>query len=140
MHALMPRDTIYITIVRDPVSLFESMFDYYKLKNFWNFTLDKFNEPNFEMPKRVLTDRYVGKIGWNQMMFDLGMNVEDFVRPEIVERYIEKLDSTFNLVMAAERMDESLILLKHLLCWKTDDLVVFKVMHVLDNITPFFAN
>lgn len=31
------------------------------------------------------------------------------------------LNETFNLVMVAERFDESLVLLKHLMCWNTED-------------------
>lgn len=36
------------------------------------------------------------------------------------------LNETFNLVMVAERFDESLVLLKHLMCWNTEDVVYLK--------------
>lgn len=36
------------------------------------------------------------------------------------------MDSVFHLVLVAERMEESLILLKELLCWDLKDVVVFK--------------
>ncbi len=65
------------------------------------------------------------------MMFDLGMNVSDFTKPFTVKEYIDKLDSIFDLVMLSEKMDESLVLLKHLLCWTTDDVIAFKVFYLI---------
>lgn len=127
MRALMPNDTVFVTIVRNPVDLFESMFHYYRLDKFWNMTFDVFDDPDTPLPNKVYTNRYVGKIGINQMMFDLGMNYSDFTKPYTVKRYISMLDSIFDLVMVSERMDESLVLLKHLLCWTTDDVIAFKV-------------
>lgn len=123
----MPEDAKFVTIVRDPVDLFESMFNYYHLSRFWNVTLENIGNTTLQIPNKVLKDRFFGKIGRNQMLFDLGMDVTDFNNVEKVLNYIRKLDMIFDLVMVSEQMDESLILLKHLLCWRTDDVVVFKV-------------
>lgn len=127
MRELMPNGTLFITIVRNPVELFESMFHYYRLDKFWNITFDSFGDLNTPIPDRVHTNRYIGKIGINQMMFDLGMNITDFTKPYFVKNYVQHLDNIFDLVMVSERMDESLVLLKHLLCWTTDDIIAFKV-------------
>lgn len=127
MRLLMPEDAKFVTIVRDPVDLFESMFNYYHLSRFWNVTLENIGNTTLQIPNKVLKDRFFGKIGRNQMLFDLGMDVTDFNNVEKVLNYIRKLDMIFDLVMVSEQMDESLILLKHLLCWRTDDVVVFKV-------------
>ncbi len=127
MSSLMPNGTLFITIVRDPIQLFESMFHYYRLDRLWNITFAAFSDESIKIPDKVHTQRYIGKIGINQMMFDLGMNVSDFTKPYTVKEYINKLDSIFDLVMLSERMDESLVLLKHLLCWTTDDVIAFKV-------------
>ena len=44
-----------------------------------------------------------------------------------VENKIAEMEDTFSLVMIAERWDESVILLKDLLCWEFRDVVNFKL-------------
>lgn len=46
------------------------------------------------------------------MLFDLGVEPEDFDSAGVVEETIRKVEQNFHLVMIAEYMDESLILLK----------------------------
>lgn len=57
------------------------------------------------------------------MLFDLGY--PDDLSVIELRRAIENLDKRFDLVMVSEYMDESLILLRHLLCWSLHDVVVF---------------
>lgn len=137
MRALMPPDTVFVTIIRDPVDLFESMFSYYKLENFYKMNLSELNTsivaPTRNSMLEKLSKRYNNKIGLNQMLFDLGLDEEDFLNYSNVINYIHVLDNMFDLVMVAERMEESLILLKKLLCWNYDDLVVFKVSLVCNS-------
>ncbi|GBN23350.1 hypothetical protein AVEN_218297-1, partial [Araneus ventricosus] len=66
-----------------------------------------------------------GKIGFNQMLFDLGMDDKAFSNNSAVMDYVRFVDSVFDLVMVRERMDESLVLLKELLCWDVDDVIIF---------------
>lgn len=70
--------------------------------------------------------RIRGRYGRNQMAFDLGFNPRYFDRKQFVRNFIDALDSIFHLVMINEKMDESLILLKHLLCWSLDDIISFE--------------
>ena len=121
----MPNDTLFITILREPVTQFESLFDYHELFKTWSFDFDAFNNESAVIPS--LQTRRAGRFGINQMMFDLGFDDKLFNDEKAVQQYIERLDSIFNLVMINERMDESLILLKRLLCWTTDDIITFKV-------------
>lgn len=74
-------------------------------------------DPNF---------RVGGRFGRNQMSFDLGFNQKFFDSPNIVNNFIDAIDSMFHIVLMQERMEESLILLKHLLCWSTLDVVTFR--------------
>lgn len=39
---------------------------------------------------------------------------------------IDMLERNFNLVMISELMDESLILMRHELCWELEDIVAFR--------------
>lgn len=127
MRYLMPSDTLFISIIRDPVKLFESMFAYYKLDRIYKFNFTDINNSNFEFPEKIYKFRFATRIGINQMSFDMGMDQANFFDTAKIVEYIEKLDSIYSLVMMSERMDESLILLKNLLCWTYDDMVVFKV-------------
>lgn len=39
---------------------------------------------------------------------------------------VERVDRDFDLVMLAERMEESLVLMSHLLCWPLEEVLVLK--------------
>jgi hypothetical protein len=132
IKSIMPSDTIYVTILRDPVQRFESMFAVCFLDRFWNFTLDQLNEDNFTIPSAVYTDRFGWdrfnkRFGWNQMMFDLGMNVSNFLNVRAVDNYINYIDKIFDLVMINEQMTESLVLLREKMCWTNEDVITLKV-------------
>lgn len=125
MSLIMPPNTVYVTILRNPIAMFESMYGYYDLEKFYKFKFEWFDLKNLtRLPN--MSKRFANRIGLNQMFFDLGFNLRNSnainYRP-----YIEYLDSIFDLVMIEEFMDESIVLLKNLLCWSTDDAVAFKV-------------
>ena len=68
----------------------------------------------------------------NPMMFDLGFSQKYFQNYTAVTEYINFLNKEFDLVMIMEYYDESLILLKRLLCWEIDDILHVKVNERLD--------
>lgn len=133
MSLLMPNDTVYITILRNPVTMFESMYSYYDLEKFYKFEFKNFDKVNLtKLPN--MSKRFVNRIGPNQMFFDLGFDLGNFKKSKKLKNtnatylpYIKYLDSVFDLVMIEEYMNESLILLKNLLCWSFDDIVTFRV-------------
>jgi hypothetical protein len=57
------------------------------------------------------------------------MKVSDLSKPHVIRKFINKLDSIFDVVIFSERMEESLVLLKNLLCWNIDNVVVFKAFY-----------
>ena len=73
-----------------------------------------------------LNYRFRGKFGRNQMSFDLGFNERFFESTNIASNFVDAIDSIFSLVLISERMEESLILLRHLLCWSLEDVVTFR--------------
>jgi len=119
---VMPKNATFFTILREPVSLFESAYDYYYLPSLFNMSLETFVNQTSQkfLDKRVTA----GRIGRNQMSFDLGMEVQQFEDEGEIQKFVQNLDKEFNLVMISERMNESLVLLQHLLCWTIDDVVV----------------
>ena len=55
------------------------------------------------------------------MAFDLGYDPAIGAEPRLVEEMLKDLEDNFDLVMIMELMDESLVMLRRLMCWSTDD-------------------
>ena len=143
MKALMPADTVYVTIVRQPYSHFKSVFTYFNLKNIANVTSsDPFSEylhnvdryeqiyksPAAASTRYCIPDNF--SVTKNLMSHCVGMplgfpagTLNITADDDAVERYIDQLDRDFSLVMIVEYFHESLILLKHLMCWTFKDIV-----------------
>ena len=146
LQRLMPNNTAYITILREPAAMFESMFTYFKkicqsFKNVPNGSLEAFMEDPqryYQPNERIMAAR-------NLLTFDLGGDKD---RPETdadyIHDFVAELESSFSLVMIAEYFDESLILLRHLLSWDLDDILYLKLNMRSEgskqSLTPGLAN
>ncbi|KAI1285606.1 Galactosylceramide sulfotransferase [Halotydeus destructor] len=137
LKIMMRPNATFVTILRDPASLFESMYTYSELVKSYYLDLDTFainaaaalNKSEF--PGHYLTFDFSrrfssGITGRNQMSFDLGLDSVFHDDELAIQGFIAHIDRVFDLVMISERMDESLVLLKHLLCLPMEDVVVFK--------------
>lgn len=127
IRSVMPRNSIYITILRNPIEVFESAYSYYGFKDILGANLHKFISKVPTVNEKVVHKRFKNKFGSNQMMFDLGADPAIFSNETLIKQYIYKLESWFDFVLISDRMDESLVLLRHLLCWDMDDVVTFKL-------------
>ena len=112
---------VYFTILRDPVDLFISLWDYYDLgKMYNNVTLEEYALSN---KKGKFEDRInEGIYGKNQMLWDFGLDPNYFDNQSAINDKINEIDETFDLVLLTEMYNESIILLKELLCWDYNDL------------------
>ncbi|KAM3610546.1 uncharacterized protein V6R79_005463 [Siganus canaliculatus] len=127
---LLPLDTSYITILRDPAELFESSMHYFhKVVPFtWKIPGDDklaefLHNPHLYFDPEGYNSFYLK----NLLFFDFGYdNTLDVDDPQ-VEKGIKLIDDRFHLVMLVEYFEESLILLKDALCWELDDLLFFKL-------------
>jgi len=122
-----PEKPVYFTIVRDPVSLFISMWDYYNLPKYipngGGLTLEEFALQD-EKPNVIET----GHLKFRDVtLFDFGLPVEDNDNMIAVQAKIKEISKTFDLVMVMEHFDESMVLLKHLLCWEYSNLTSLKL-------------
>ena len=79
----------------------------------------------FSLQKQLSFKRKHGRLGPNMMLYDLGIEIHPNTTANEVRQSIESVDELFDLVLVVERMDESLIFLKELLCWEYSDLVFF---------------
>ena len=139
LNWLFPPDTSkYVTILRNPVDNFESTFSYYELGK----KLGLGNDPVVSLEKFLRRPYFYtsGKFKFavkslslrNPMMFDLGLSLRYFQNFTAINNYINFLNSEFDLVMIMDYFDESLVLLKRLLCWEIDDILNVKVNERLD--------
>jgi galactose-3-O-sulfotransferase 2 len=65
--------------------------------------------------------------GRNTMLWDFGFDVKDFENDEKINEKIREIEETFDLVMIAEHFNESMVLLKDLLCWDYISLTSLKL-------------
>ena len=121
--SIMPTDTVYISILTDPASMFESLYNWVNLDVRYGVPLEKF----MENPHKYYKNSTNKDFAKNPMVFDFGLDQEDFDRRSVINNKINELDQRFSLIMITEFMDESFVLLRELLCWEWEDLVVFRV-------------
>ncbi|KAJ8046608.1 Galactosylceramide sulfotransferase [Holothuria leucospilota] len=129
MDVVVPNAT-YITILRKPEDQLESAFGYFEMYKGMNITADKNAFKTFmKDPMRFYKDHKYNFwiISRNGQLFALGFDhTNDENETEILAK-IAQIDHDFHLVMLAEYYDESLILLKRLLCWNFEDILYFPV-------------
>ncbi|XP_020602807.1 galactosylceramide sulfotransferase-like [Orbicella faveolata] len=127
MRLIMPSDTKFITILRHPVSRFESAFLFEDFPSFLGISGS--SNPLYQFLQQI--DKFKPEINTmytlrNGMSFDLGLEPEEFDNTEVIKNFITSVEKDFELVLIMEYFDESLILLKQLFCWSLDDIFYLK--------------
>jgi len=61
------------------------------------------------------------------LLYDLGLSFKYYQNLTAVNGYIQFLDKEFDLVMIMDYFDESLVLMKRLLCWQMEDILYLKL-------------
>lgn len=127
---LLPADTVYISILRDPADVFESAFHYYHsvIPLTWAIgkkdKLDKFlASPHTFYRLDALNSFYLR----NLLSFDFGLENNLEADNPLVMTGIQELSRHFDFVLLMEYFEESLILLKDTLCWTMEDILYFKL-------------
>ncbi|XP_077049167.1 galactose-3-O-sulfotransferase 4 isoform X1 [Agelaius phoeniceus] len=123
VQRVMPNDSFYFSIVRDPGAVAESAFSYFRA------AAPAFrNSPSLgaflAAPERFFRagqrgNHYARNLQW----FDFGL--PEPVDPGQIPELLGGLERVFPLVLLAERFDESLVLLRHRLCWPQDSVDLF---------------
>ncbi|XP_014293483.1 galactosylceramide sulfotransferase-like [Halyomorpha halys] len=112
---IMHHDVTFVTILRDPAELFESSYSYYSLDYVYGGSIrEVLRNPQ---KSRLQYLRFLDRTGINQMSFDLGFSQKYFQEKEQTEKFISEIDKQFNLVMIAEYMEASLVLLSSIMNW-----------------------
>ncbi|XP_035671778.1 galactose-3-O-sulfotransferase 2-like [Branchiostoma floridae] len=130
VRELMPDDTVYITIIRNPVYMFESIFSYMRFDK--DFRIKNTTEP---LKTFLEQPSYYVKFGTkrpaalyrNPMLFEFGNIRTESDTEQSIEFDIDRIEKIFSVVMIADYFEESLVLLKHTLCWDINDVTFFKM-------------
>nr|XP_013807924.1 PREDICTED: galactose-3-O-sulfotransferase 2 [Apteryx mantelli mantelli] len=128
VQKVMAENTFYFSILRNPVSQLESSYVYYKdaapafrmskdVNEYLTSPMDYYHKGNYK-------ENIYAK---NNMWFDFGYdnNAED--NESYIQVVLEEIEQNFHLILIADYFDESMILLKHTLCWDLDDVIYFKL-------------
>ncbi|KAK1336825.1 hypothetical protein QTO34_002860 [Cnephaeus nilssonii] len=128
VQKVMPNDTLYFSILRNPIFQLESSFTYYRL-NAPAFrdapSLDAFLAAPHTYYNQSLSLK--NACARNHMWFDLGFDPNAPVEESYVRARLAEVEQRFQLVLIAEHFDESMVLLRRRLRWRLDDVVSFKV-------------
>ncbi|OWF54750.1 Galactose-3-O-sulfotransferase 3 [Mizuhopecten yessoensis] len=124
---VMPKDTVYIGIIREPFEHFISVLNYFRpgevLKINDTLPVSKYLQKPTRYTK-LTSKSYVN----SRMAREFGFPSDLFeTRNETgIQGYLEKLESEFELVIIVELFDESLLLMRRLLNWRMSDILYVK--------------
>ncbi|KAI8496929.1 Galactose-3-O-sulfotransferase [Branchiostoma belcheri] len=123
---LMPDDTVYITIVRNPVYMYESVFTYNRFAKKLNINTSEPFKTFLDQPSYYIKFGKLDPLRYrNPMFYDLGNDTAELYSEQTIKASINRLETIFAVVMVTDYFEESLILLKHELCWDIDDVLFF---------------
>ncbi|XP_071959319.1 galactosylceramide sulfotransferase-like isoform X2 [Antedon mediterranea] len=114
----------YTTLLRDPSTQLESAFSFFNIERLMKNTkssvskIEQFLLTPQKYPKAA-SHVYVN----NDQIFDLGLDNNFFNNETAINETISNLDEEMDLVLINEFFDESLLLLRKLLCWKLEDIL-----------------
>lgn len=132
LDQFMDPATKYVTIIRSPVDNVESVFGFFQDQMPFEEWLNDVNVTDrlktfYAEPTKYFnrnTDWYFRSK--NHMFFDIGYDVNRAEDDEYVNQAIQTMDNQFAFILLTDFFDESLILMKHILCWDWDDIVYIK--------------
>lgn len=139
VRGLVPPGAAFITVLRDPARLFESSFHYFGsvVPLTWKLSSrDKLAEFLQDPNRYYDPNGYNAHYLRNLLFFDLGYDSSLDPGSPRVEQHILEVESRFHLVLLQEYFDESLVLLKDLLCWELEDVLYFKLNARRDSQVP----
>ena len=121
--SLLPNDTVYIGIVRDPLSVFISAVNFYSQESQKLGYLIKIKGQKLQklIHRPEVYDRNFFSYTKNVMARDFGF--PETFNNSIIFQTLKELDKIFNLVLIVEHFEESLVLMRRYLNWKLEDIL-----------------
>ncbi|NWI84554.1 G3ST2 sulfotransferase, partial [Pitta sordida] len=128
VQKVMAANTFYFSILRNPIPLLESSYIYFK-NNAPAFRSSKDVNEFLASPRKFYhpADHRQNIYARNIMWFDFGYDNNAKDDTEYTQAVLEEIEHNFHLILIADYFDESMVLLKHILCWDLDDVIYFKL-------------
>ncbi|KAK6189050.1 hypothetical protein SNE40_005098 [Patella caerulea] len=118
---VVPHAKFYLAIMREPVSRYISFeFDGSFHGGIFRRNTSQvymFEDPNAGDKRSLL----------QQMSNEFGLSINSRFDDKLIKSHLETIDKEFNFVIIREYYDESLILLRRLLCWRMQDVLYIPV-------------
>ncbi|XP_071422307.1 galactose-3-O-sulfotransferase 2-like [Pithys albifrons albifrons] len=133
VQKVVSSSAVYFSILRNPVQLMESSFVYYKGASAFSHvrSLEEFLSDPHRYYNPASGDSHYAR---NLMTFDFGFNPNGEVSTERVQLMLKAIEASFDFLLISEYFDESMVLLKEMLCWDLDSVVSFP-LNIRDNRT-----
>ncbi|XP_078678636.1 galactose-3-O-sulfotransferase 3-like [Branchiostoma floridae x Branchiostoma belcheri] len=139
-----PNDTVFLTILRNPLSHFKSVWNHYQLRKKFGIPTTKIDSILMFLREPAIYDPICGHgsheplcFTQNSMAADLGFPLKDNeklqslksekTRKAMAQKFVQRIEEDFPFVMIMEYFDESLVLLKRMMCWSLKDIVYYSV-------------
>lgn len=135
---IMPKDTKYIGIIREPFLQFDSTLRYFQPKE----VFEKARNISTYLKNPYLYESKDIRFSFtnNRMAYEFGFPSRLFknFNSKQTQEYLKKLDKEFDVVIVNEYMEESVVLLRRILNWKVKDILYLTVnenerKHEIDN-------
>ena len=125
-------DTMYIGIMRDPYRQFKSSMNYFHQDYVLNISRTNPVQEYLKHPSRYERGRKP-RFSWlnNRQSVEYGFPDDVIIsrNQSKIDDFIQKLDKELHLVLIAEYLDESLVLMRRLFNWGIQD-IVYRSLHV----------
>ena len=128
-------EVFYFSIIREPLILYRSYWDYFILSKKFDKTLDEYAMTIIS--KHVYHNNVTHCLpGYNLMLSYFGMYCHDMIKQdmsrakpkEYVQKKVDEIAETFDLILLADEdhYDDGMVLLKDALCWEYEDIINVK--------------
>lgn len=125
-RSLLGPSAVFSTLLRNPIDTFESQYSFYNLDSQFGMNISTYLK-ELERNDTLRFQRHRTRRGLNPQSWDLGLKDPELENHNAIEAKIKSMEKEFDLVMINEFMDESLVLLAHLLCLPLSTMVGLKL-------------
>lgn len=141
MDNILNPGSVYLTILRDPITQLETTFnnmdfgDLLQVTNTTDQLLTFLKFPKHYIQGVIRRKHFKDTLNLikNAQFFDLGLSTTEYHRKNVIKMTIQELYEKFSIVLIYEYLDESLVLMKRRLCWQLDDILYLKFQYTDQN-------
>lgn len=133
LQKLFPKDdTLYLTILRNPVHQWMSIFLYFDFYHRYEINnkedlINFIESGSVQKLYNLERDKYrTFNLLQNPTFFDLGYERCELSSKSLIEEQILKIENQFDIVLFADYFEESLLMLKETYCLNEEDILHFK--------------